>query len=111
MDWRVARLALLYFCQGLPGGFLAVALPVILLDRGVSMTEVGFASALSLPWTLKILWAPIVDRHGSRRFGRRKSWMLPAMAAMLACTLLIGRFDPGRDLVIIAALFFALNLA
>lgn len=111
MDLRVARLALLYFCQGLPGGFLAVALPVILLDRGVSMTEVGFASALSLPWTLKILWAPIVDRHGSRRFGRRKSWMLPSMAAMLLCTLAIGRFDPGRDLVIIAGLFFALNLA
>lgn len=111
MDWRVARLALLYFCQGLPGGFLAVALPVILLDQGVSLTQVGFVSALSLPWTLKILWAPIVDRYGSRRFGRRKSWMLPAMAGMLACTLAIGRFDPVDDLVIVLGLFFALNLA
>jgi predicted MFS family arabinose efflux permease len=101
----------LYFCQGLPGGFLAVALPVILLDQGVSLTGVGFVSVLSLPWMLKILWAPIVDRHGSRRFGRRKSWMLPAMAGMLLCTLAIGAQDPVDDLAIVLGLFFALNLA
>jgi len=104
-------LTLLYFCQGLPGGFLAVALPVILLEQGVSLTGVGFVSALSLPWTLKVLWAPLVDRYGSRRFGRRRSWMVPAMAAMLVCTLLLGQLDPATDLPLVLAMFFALNVA
>lgn len=111
MDRRVALLALLYFCQGLPGGFLAVALPVILLEQNVSLTGVGLASALSLPWTLKVLWAPIVDRHGSRRFGRRRSWMVPAMAAMLACTAAIGSLDPVADLPLVLGLFLVLNFA
>lgn len=111
MGGRLRLLALLYFCQGLPGGFLAVALPVILLEQGVSLTEVGFVSFLSLPWTLKVLWSPVVDRYGSRRFGRRRVWMIPAMIAMLACTTLIGRLDPVGDLPIILGLFFALNLA
>ncbi len=111
MARRLGLLSLLYFCQGLPGGFLAVALPVILLEQGVSLTEVGFVSALSLPWMLKVLWAPLVDRHGSVRFGRRRSWMVPTMFAMLACTLAIGVLDPEDDLTLVLGLFFALNLA
>ncbi|MBK8717331.1 MAG: hypothetical protein IPN32_21690 [Deltaproteobacteria bacterium] len=110
-DRRIALLTLLYFCQGLPGGFLAVALPVILLQQGVDLTRVGFVSALSLPWALKLLWAPWVDRRYSRRIGRRRSWMLPAMLVMLLCTASIGVLDPSESLVPILALFGLLNLA
>lgn len=111
LDRRIALLTLLYFCQGLPGGFLAVALPVILLQQGVDLTRVGFVSALSLPWALKLLWAPWVDRRYSRRIGRRRSWMLPAMLVMLLCTASIGALDPSDSLVPILALFGLLNLA
>ena len=45
---KLGFLTLLYFCQGLPGGFLAVALPVILLRQGASLRTVGFAGLLSL---------------------------------------------------------------
>lgn len=108
---RLSLLALLYLCQGLPGGFLAVALPIMLLEQGVSLTGVGFVSLLSLPWMLKVLWAPIVDRYGSRRFGRRKVWMLPAMSVMAACTIALGGCDPVLDLPVVLGLFFVLNLA
>lgn len=108
---RLSLLALLYLCQGLPGGFLAVALPIMLLEQGVSLTGVGFVSLLSLPWMLKVLWAPIVDRFGSRRFGRRKVWMLPAMTAMMACTVALGACDPVTQLPVVLGLFFVLNLA
>ncbi|MBC8071117.1 MAG: MFS transporter, partial [Deltaproteobacteria bacterium] len=109
-DRRLALLWLLYFCQGLPGGFLAVALPVILLEQGVELAKVGLVSLLSLPWLLKVLWAPLVDRYGSPSFGRRKSWMVPAMVAMIACALAIAALDPITMLPAVLVWFIALNL-
>ncbi|MBX7077590.1 MAG: MFS transporter [Nannocystaceae bacterium] len=111
MDRRLLLLGALYFCQGLPGGFLAVALPVLLLQQGVDLTRVGLVSALSLPWMLKVLWSPLVDRYGSARLGRRRSWMLPSLAVMLLATLGIGALDPVDTLAPILLLFFVLNLA
>lgn len=107
---RLTLLALLYFCQGLPGGFLAVALPVVLRERGLSMAQIGFVGLLSLPWVLKVLWAPLVDRFWSPRIGRRRTWMVPAMLGMLACTLVLAGFDPSAELVAIGAVFLLLNL-
>lgn len=83
---RLALLGVLYFAQGLPFGFQSKALPVLLREGGASLTAISFASALSLPWLLKWLWAPLVDRFGSERFGRRKSWIVPLQALLaLAC--------------------------
>jgi len=106
----LALLGLLYFCQGLPGGFLAVALPVILRERGLSMAEIGLASLLSLPWMLKVLWAPLVDRWWWPRIGRRRSWMIPAQLGMLGCTLALAAFEPEDGLYPIVVLFLALNV-
>jgi len=66
-----ALLALLYFAQGLPSGLIAKALPALLRDQGVSLSLIGFTSALALPWALKFLWAPLIDRYGTRR-----QWLL-----------------------------------
>ena len=46
MRKRLALLVLLYFCQGLPGGFLAEALPVILLQQGIDLAKVGLVGLL-----------------------------------------------------------------
>ena len=74
---RIAWLASLYLVQGLPFGFQAAALPAFLREAGVSLTEIGFLDLLALPWLLKALWSPVVDRFGSSRWGRRRSWILP----------------------------------
>ena len=42
-------------------------MPVLLRASGASLTQIGLLSTLSLPWALKFLWAPAVDRFGSRR--------------------------------------------
>lgn len=110
MSRALPLLFALYFCQGLPGGFLAKALPAILRQEGLSLTAVGFAGALSLPWMLKILWAPLVDRFGSATFGRRKSWLVPAQLGMLIVTVAFIGIDPRDSLVLVAALFLLLNV-
>jgi len=79
---KLSTLLILYFAQGLPFGFQATALPVLLRARGVSLQAIGFASLLAAPWLTKALWAPWVDRYGSARWGRRKSWIVPMQAAL-----------------------------
>lgn len=63
MDWRLPGvLALLYFAQGLPSGLLAKALPSMLREQGMSLPAIGLTGLLALPWALKFLWAPFLDR-------------------------------------------------
>ena len=106
---RVGILSVFYLVQGLPFGFQAKALPVYLTAQGLSLTEVGFAGAVSAPWLLKPLWAPIVDRWGSSSFGRRRSWIVPLQAA-LASTCLGLAFVPREALPVFLALIALTNL-
>lgn len=110
MGRALPLLFVLYFCQGLPGGFLARALPAILRQEGLSLTAVGFAGALSLPWMLKVVWAPLVDRYGHAGFGRRKSWLVPAQAGLMGLTLLLAGVEPRDGLWLVALLFLVLNV-
>ncbi len=67
----------LYWAQGLPVGFMTHALPVILRAEGVSLAHIGGFGLLMLPWSIKIFWAPWVDRHALSRLGHYCSWILP----------------------------------
>lgn len=81
-------LALLYFAQGLPSGLIAKALPALLRDQGVSLAVIGYTSALALPWALKFLWAPLLDRYGTRR-----QWLL----ALNGLTMILMVVVAARD--------------
>lgn len=107
---RLAVLWTLYFVQGLPFGFQATALPVYLRTRGMSLTGIGLATALALPWMLKVFWAPLVDRFGSRTFGRRRSWIVP-LQALLAATCFAAAFvTPEEGLALLLFLVLLMNL-
>jgi MFS family permease len=90
--WKLGVLSALYFAQGLPFGFQSNALPLFLTELGVSMREVGFARALAVPWMLKALWGPFVDRAHSR-----KAWIIPMQLGLVA-TCVAAAFVPlGRE--------------
>ncbi|HPK45632.1 MAG TPA: MFS transporter, partial [Spirochaetota bacterium] len=74
--YSFSLLLLLYLSQGIPFGFQVTALPVLLRQSGISLTIIGFSSILALPWMLKIVWAPMVDRFWFKKVGRRKSWLI-----------------------------------
>lgn len=63
-------LALLYTAQGIPFGFAAEYLPVVLRERGYTMTQIALVAWLQLPWQLKVLWASVADRPSARRRAR-----------------------------------------
>jgi len=110
---RLGKLGILwtlYFVQGLPFGFQATALPVYLRSTGMSLQGVGLATALSLPWSLKILWAPLVDRYGGGRFGRRKSWILPLQLLLAATCAAAALVPPHEGVTPILVLVLGMNL-
>lgn len=103
---KLGLLATLYLAQGLPFGFFTQALPVLMRKQGLSLPEIGFTHLLALPWALKFLWAPLVDRFGSTTFGRRRSWILPLQAASIILVTGLALTDPqkGLALMMVAAL-------
>jgi MFS family permease len=107
---KLGLLSALYFVQGLPYGFQTTALPVYLRTQGVSLMAISVLGLLAAPWMLKALWAPLVDRHGSERLGRRKSWIVP-MQAGLAATCAAAAFVPVPEaLPVLLGLVFLMNL-
>ena len=82
----------LYWAQGLPVGFMTHALPVILRAQGVSLAHIGGFGLLMLPWSIKIFWAPWVDRHAISRLGHYRSWILPTQLLTVAVLCILSFF-------------------
>jgi len=72
----IALLVFLYVLQGIPLG-LAGAMPMLLQTRKVAYKDQATFSLVFWPFSMKLLWAPIVDTTYFSRFGRRKSWLVP----------------------------------
>ena len=103
---KLAFLGLLYVAQGMPFGFQAMALPLYLREAGMSLTTIGFASLLALPWMLKALWAPLVERVGRRRpviIAMKLALLALCAAVIVSGTItawLAGRAAAGRNAVL-----------
>ncbi|MEC8444013.1 MAG: MFS transporter [Pseudomonadota bacterium] len=66
----------LYLVQGLPHGFFGQAMPVLLREQGVDLKSIGLMSLVALPWALKFIWAPVLDRVTLVPGEFRRSWIL-----------------------------------
>ena len=86
---KLLWVALLYFAEGFPFGLLFDAFPVYFRIHGMSLTEIGLLSVVGLPWTLKFLWAPLVDIVGSRR-----SWIVTCQGLLALDLGLLLFLDP-----------------
>lgn len=69
-------LVLLYFLQGVPMGLAMGSVPFLLKPK-MSYSALGVFSLASYPYSLKLLWSPVVDAVWSPKVGRRKSWIIP----------------------------------
>ena len=84
-------IAVLYFAEGLPFGIAYDVWPVFFRVHGVSLREIGLMSLLSLPWSWKLLWAPLVDRYGSRQH-----WITACLFVLGATTLAVLPQDASQ---------------
>ncbi|KAJ3590089.1 hypothetical protein NHX12_008043 [Muraenolepis orangiensis] len=114
--WNILLLLFLYVLQGIPLG-LAGSIPLILQSKSVSYKDQAFFSFVFWPFSLKLLWAPLVDALYFSRFGRRKSWLVPTQYLLglfmlyLSVTveaLLQSDDSHGPDVVTLTGVFFML---
>ncbi|KAG9098318.1 hypothetical protein FRC06_006539, partial [Ceratobasidium sp. 370] len=72
----MALLITLYLIQGIPIGLAFGSVPFLLKSK-LSYSQLGIFSLATYPYSLKLLWSPIVDSVFSPAIGRRKSWIMP----------------------------------
>ncbi|HET7334154.1 MAG TPA: MFS transporter [Rhizomicrobium sp.] len=103
---RIALMLTLGFSSGLPFLLIFGTLSAWLREAGISRTEIGLMSYVGLAYTIKFLWAPLVDQIRlpilARLFGKRRAWMLLAQAAIAGALVTISLFDPRVALMPIA---------
>ncbi len=95
---RVLIILLLGFSSGLPLALSGETLRVWMADRGVDLGTIGLLTLAGLPYTLKFLWAPVVDAwdvpYLSRRLGRRRGWLVGSQLLLMATIAFLGTRDP-----------------
>ncbi len=95
---RVVTMFFFGFSSGLPLLLVFSTLSYWLRDAGVSLAVIGTFSIARMPYSLKFLWAPLIDRVAipfvTRRFGRRRGWALVTQVATMAAIVALGATDP-----------------
>ncbi len=113
LDRRVLSMLFLGFSSGLPFGVLAEPLSAWLADFGLSKTAIGLFALVSLPYSVKILWSPFIDRLKvpvlCDVFGRRRGWALLSQLLLLLAIAAMGFTQPEISLLWTAV--FALAVA
>jgi len=103
---KLGWVGLLYFAEGMPFGVVKDILPVWLRVHGASLETIGLLSLFGLPWTLKVLWSPLVDR-----FGERRTWITACLAVLAAGTAALAPLDPASPTLALWALLLVITVA
>jgi len=95
-----------------PGVLLTMLMPIVFVRQlGFPVEYLGLFGIPLVITGFKWLWAPLVDRHGSQRFGRRMSWILPSTAVVSLLYVVIGSVEPSLEtFALILGLFIAVKV-
>ena len=84
------------FSCGLPLLLTITILQAWMKDEGVDLSMIGMINIVGLPYTLKFLWAPLIDRYTFALLGRRRGWMLIFQILLMAAILILGMSQPAK---------------
>lgn len=101
---QMPALILLGFASGLPFQLVGDTLKAFAKTAGQDLTTIGFYSAVAVPYALKFLWAPLIDRFDLPLFGRRRGWAILMQAAIALGLVSIAMIDPAQSPWLLAVL-------
>jgi len=105
-DRRIAAILFLGLSSGLPLALVLGTLGIWLAREGIDKTTVGLFSAVTLPYTLKFLWAPVLDRAPfpvlTRWLGQRRGWTVASQVALMAAISAMALTDPAANPALMA---------
>ena len=98
------------FSSGLPLYVLYQLVPAWLRSEGVDLGTIGVLSLVSMPYTLKFLWSPLLDRYAPLGMGRRRGWSLLTQVGLLGALGAFSLCAPDRSLEAITGLCLVVSL-
>jgi PAT family beta-lactamase induction signal transducer AmpG len=98
------------FTSGMPLFVLFQLVPAWLRSGGVDLATIGLFALVSLPYTWKFLWSPLMDRFRPPFLGRRRGWALVTQIALFVVIGALGHVDPAASLQAAVALVFLISL-
>jgi PAT family beta-lactamase induction signal transducer AmpG len=104
---------LMGFSCGLPLLLTSTLLQAWMKKAGIDLTMIGLMALVGLPYTLKFLWAPFLDRFTISSMGRRRGWLLLAQIALVFSIAGLGFINPAQDpvVMVLAALLVTFSSA
>ena len=101
---RVGMLIALGFASGLPLALTRTTLSAWMTNAGVNLKTIGLFSLVTLPYSFKFVWAPLLDRFSFPLFGRRRGWMALTQVGLLLAIWTMADINPKSAPLAIAAL-------
>jgi PAT family beta-lactamase induction signal transducer AmpG len=103
---RVLIVLFLGFSSGLPLALSGSTLLVWMRESGVDLGTIGLFALVGTPYTLKFIWAPLVDALHvpifTRALGRRRGWLVFSQLLLIGAILLLALTDPARSPLFVA---------
>lgn len=109
---RYLSFSALYLAQGIPEGLIMFGIPAWLAMNGKSPAEIGSFTAIALlPWSFKIVAAPLMDRFTFLPMGRRKPWIIFGQSGLVASFLSMAFIpEPLNNLTLLMIAAFSVCL-
>lgn len=109
-SYRMLVMLLMGYCAGLPLLLTGGTLQAWMTDEKVDLTAIGMVSLIGMPYVLKFLWSPLLDRYQLPFFGRRKGWMILFQILIVGSILGLSMSDPKINLSIVVFWAFMISL-
>jgi PAT family beta-lactamase induction signal transducer AmpG len=94
---------LMGFSCGVPLLLTGSVLQAWMRESGVDLTTIGLYALVGLPYTLKFLWSPVLDRYVPAWLGRRRGWMLPIQIMLMLAIAGLGMTHPVDSPMLLAS--------
>lgn len=112
LEKRILLIFFLGISSGLPLALTGGTFSIWLKENGIPKEIIGVLGAMAIPYSLKFLWAPVIDKLSipalSALLGRRRSWMLATQAALIVAIIALGFANPADNILLTAICAFLL---
>jgi PAT family beta-lactamase induction signal transducer AmpG len=109
-SYRMLIMLLMGYSAGLPLLLTGGTLQAWMTDEKVDLTSIGLVSLIGMPYVLKFLWAPFLDRFQIPFFGRRRGWMIVFQILIALSILGLSMSNPREHLMVVIGWSFLIAL-
>lgn len=109
-SYRMLTMLMMGYCSGLPLLLTGGTLQAWMTDEKIDLTAIGMVSLIGMPYVLKFLWAPFLDRFQIPVLGRRKGWMIIFQILILLSILGLSMSNPNTNLTAVIGWAFCIAL-